>query len=103
MIAKFPDFFFRVGMMLDTRAFSDLPIKPKNLLCSFHPYNVQELIAFCINNPEYHIVSLIPGVSHVNGYCSKGFLFFLADGEKNPRLAHSEKRFVTLDDGSIVL
>jgi hypothetical protein len=89
--------------MLETSRFDNLSIKPNNLGGRFDPHRVNELIRFCYSNPEYHIVSALHKLNYVNGYSSKALTYFLADGDKNLRLAHTKKDSLTYRDGLIVL
>jgi hypothetical protein len=67
--------------------FDQIGIKPDTLSGIFYRPRIAELLKFCHENPEYHIVSMTKNYAIVNGYTSKGCFYFLAEGDTNPRLA----------------
>ena len=52
----------------------------------FGPHQTTELTRFCLNNDEYHIVSVMPGAVFENRYIPHARGFYLAKGDNNPNL-----------------
>ena len=92
----------RVELILDAEAFHKavriivdrdeilwLGFDPFSQIGSFRQRDVPSLLEFCVNNPEYHIVTYTSGHRYVNRYVPDQRVYMLATGDKNPYLAHN--------------
>ena len=80
-------FFRRVGLIYDYRKLEWLGFHLKdNLIGSFGEDDLKELLDFCGDNPEYHIVTVTHPGRYVNELIRGNDLYILADGDANPHL-----------------
>ena len=79
-------FFRRVGKMRFDD-FKDLAIKPDEPIGIFSRSRILELINFCRENPDYHVISVTKQGIFLNGYTSQAAYYCVGWGEVNPRLA----------------
>lgn len=67
--------------------FALLDITPDFRLGMFGPKRLPELVTFCKNNPEYHIISSLRHVSvDVNAVVEPAAFYMLGQGDQDPEL-----------------
>ena len=67
--------------------FALLDIVPDSCTGIFYPRRLPELILFCQNNPEYHIMSFLGDTFiDVNAMVEKASFYLLGRGDKDPDL-----------------
>ena len=93
MIYKdYHEFIRAVGLILNYQELTFLGFDPKVHVGSFGLEDLPQLEAFCAENPEYHIVSMGGGDYNYRNYIKRDCsLFFLADGDKNPKIVFEDK------------
>ncbi len=64
----------------------DLDIVPDIGLGLFFSYRLDELKQYCIDHPQYHIMSLLPLAITANKVVPSAQYFFLAEGDPDPDL-----------------
>lgn len=64
-----------------------LGLDPKSISGIFDRDDFRDLVAVCTEHPAYHVVSFLPSYVAVNYLEPTGIMFFLAEGNKDPRLA----------------
>ena len=75
----------RTGMMLNPSQFAALPFRPDNVCGAFGESQARQLLEFCGEHPEFHIISSTSGVFE-NRYVPHQNLYMLAEGDSNPNL-----------------
>ena len=79
--------FFRcTGLINDYREIEWLGFNLQNFCGLFYPRHLPDLTAFCAENEEYHIISVMPGHVYQNRCLEGASCYFLANGDKNPDL-----------------
>ncbi len=84
-IRTIKDFRQRTAPLLDYE-FENVTITPDTLIGLFHIDRLNELKAFCKNNPDYHIISVIDACLYFNKVTPHATKFLLAQGDPNPDL-----------------
>ena len=79
-------YFRRVGMICDFRELAWLGFDMGIYLSIFSQHLVPQLLTFCRENPEYHVVTSISAGRWVNKYVPDCRCYKLAKGDKNPNL-----------------
>jgi hypothetical protein len=64
----------------------DLDLIPDVELGGFFPHRLDELKRYCADNPEYHIISILPSAVKVNKPVPSARIYLLADGDADPSL-----------------
>ena len=79
-------FFARVGIVFDYRELAWLGFELGTDLSLFRLQHLPQLLAFCLANPDYHVVSSTAPGRLVNKYVPDCRSYRLAKGDKNPNL-----------------
>lgn len=75
-----------VGLLRDLKNTLGLDIAAS--ICGFVLQSrVGELLEFCRENQEYHVISVMNGV-YLNRYVPGATAFYVGDGDPNPKLKH---------------
>jgi hypothetical protein len=61
-------------------------IEPDSLIGHFFPSRLHELTQYCIDHPQYHIMSILPKQVKVNRPVEAARCYLLAEGDKDPDL-----------------
>ena len=77
-----------VGLIRCSEELKNLGIDSCDQHGHFFPKRAAELIQFCKQNHEYHIVSYMPNMK-INKFIPGASLYFLANGDPNPQLLYS--------------
>lgn len=86
IIHNYTEFKRRTAPLMDLD-FALLDIAPDFRLGMFGPKRLPELITFCKNNPEYHIISFLRHVSiDVNTVIEPAAFYMLGQGDQDPEL-----------------
>jgi hypothetical protein len=64
----------------------DLDIIPDDGLGRFLPNRLNELTQYCIDHPQYHIMSMMPSAVKVNRALPAARFYLLAEGDTDPDL-----------------
>lgn len=64
----------------------ELDIKPDYGLAFFFPHRLDELKQYCLDHPQYHIMSMLQAVTKVNKPVSGARFYQLATGDADPDL-----------------
>lgn len=64
----------------------DIDIAPDMGLAVFLPHRLAELKQYCIDHPQYHIMSILPSVIKVNRPVPGARFYLLAIGDTDPDL-----------------
>ncbi|MCX6118754.1 MAG: hypothetical protein NT027_14530 [Proteobacteria bacterium] len=67
----------------------DLEIKPDFPVGIFLPDRIDELKQYCINHPEYHIMSVLKSAVEVNAPVAGAHFYYLATGDANPDIFYT--------------
>lgn len=86
LLVDINEFFNRVGIIGHYEELEWLGFIVDNFGGSFWPERVTELQRFCLENPEYHIVTYTDSGRYANKYVAGKGLYRLAKGDKNPSL-----------------
>lgn len=81
------EFRARVGMIEDYLELEWLGFKLNNICGIFRSQDLPNLIAFCRDHPNYHIVSSLGSGRYINKYDPSARSYALANGDKNRSLA----------------
>ncbi len=79
-------YFRRVGMISDFRELAWLGFDMGIYLSIFPQHLAAQLLTFCRENPEYHVVTSVDPGRWVNKYVPDCRCYKLANGDKNPNL-----------------
>ena len=79
-------YFRRVGMISDFRELAWLGFDMGIYLSIFSQHLTAQLLTFCRENPEYHVVTSVDPGRWVNKYVPDCRCYKLANGDKNPNL-----------------
>ena len=77
-------YFRRVGMISDFRELAWLGFDMGIYLSIFPQHLAAQLLTFCRENPEYHVVTSVDPGRWVNKYVPDCRCYKLANGDKNP-------------------
>ncbi len=80
----FKEFFQRVKTISDYYRLWDMGFRTQSIAGMFFPTDVPELLAFCEEDPRYHLTSALPGGIIVNRYDTRGGCHKLAEGDNDP-------------------
>ena len=80
-------FYRRTGTILNANELIWLGLKADDLTAIFGESEVNILLEFCKDNPEYHIVTIAEQGRLENRYVPGKRVHYLAKGDKNPNLA----------------
>ena len=80
------EFYCKAGILSSMEELEEIGIEPPDAVGSFRRSRVEELIAFCKENPTYHIVTRINSYLTVNRFVDGDYIFKLANGDNNPNL-----------------
>ena len=86
LILHMENFVHRVGLIYDYDELWWIGLKPRSLSGSFGPQCCVELIQFCAENRDYHIVSSVSPGRYINRYEPGDHIYFLANGDNSPNL-----------------
>ena len=86
LIVDISDFIRRVGFVNSYLELEWLGFKTESYGGSFRARRLPELVAFCAENPEYHIITYTDLGRIANKYVPDKDLYMLANGDKNPSL-----------------
>ena len=86
VIVDVDEFYSRVGMIASYLELSWLGLETDLCFSFFWGHQIQRLLHFCFENPEYHIVSSNTPGRLVNRYLPDAQTYKLAKGDKNPNL-----------------
>lgn len=81
------DFCEQVRLLRQRDKLWALGLDPKSISGIFDRDDLRDLAAVCMEHPAYHVVSFLRGSLVVNRLEPAGFMFFLAEGNKDPSLA----------------
>lgn len=85
------EFRIRTGFVMDLD-FEFLDIVPSTRLGCFARSRLSELVDFCQNNPEYHIISHLRRVPiKVNAVVEAAAFYLLGEGDADPELMYVRK------------
>ncbi len=85
------EFRLRAGLLMDLD-FALLGITPTTQLGFFSRNRLAELLAYCRNNPEYHIVSFLQDAPFkVNAVVEDAAFYMLGQGDSDPELMYAPK------------
>lgn len=76
----------QVGMIFHVPDLKQLGLQTENIGGAFRGDDVDDLLDFCAQNPQFHVVTSLGKGMYVNRYHSKGLSFFLANGDRSPDL-----------------
>lgn len=78
------EFIRRVRWISDHERLERLGFTTCSPMGSFFPSAAQQLLDFCAEHPEYHVVSYLGDGIFVNHYDPNAGVYKLADGDKDP-------------------
>lgn len=78
------------GRITDSIMLEALALHPSTRKGMFQPEQLPELLSFCEENPEYHIISVVNQLMFVNKMKDNGIVFYLGNGDKTENLYYSE-------------
>ena len=79
------EFLNRTAIILDFE-FEDINLIPNSPAGMFDNHRLEELKRFCVQNPVYHIVSVVNAGLYFNKPIPDAQTFYLAEGDSNPDL-----------------
>lgn len=82
------EFYQLVKPIHDREKLWALGLDPKSCTGVFDRSDIRDLASFCDANPAYHVVSWLRSRRTVNYLEPTGFRFYLAQGNRDPRLAY---------------
>ncbi len=88
LYSDFGEFYSDVGLLGHIDDFEGLQIRPCRLLGSFDEHRLPELIAFCENNPRFHIISCMDEGALLNKFDEDGLFFKLGKGDSDPKIVY---------------
>jgi hypothetical protein len=80
----FSEFFDTVGLIIDQRRLRALGLQIENVTGTISPHEIEDVLDFCAQNPQYHVVSMIGEGIFLNRYDPRGDRFQLCDGDNDP-------------------
>ena len=86
IIENMVEFSKRVGMIDFAEDVEPLGFKLVSVTATFGDREIESLISFCNENPQYHIVTEISSFVYRNKYVPEGDCWHIADGDANPNL-----------------
>lgn len=81
---SYSDFFDNTKMIFDFFRLRSMGLEPDSFLGTFFPNKMTEVLDFCSQHPDFHIVSAVAGGLLVNRYDARGTVFQLAEGDASP-------------------
>ena len=86
LMVDFNKFYSRVGLVGSHLELEWLGFKTESYGGTFWARRLPELFAFCVANPDYHIITYTDLGRIANKYVPDKDLYLLAKGDKNPSL-----------------
>ena len=78
------EFWKRTAILVDYE-FEDVDLIPSSVF-GFDRHRLDELVRFCAENPDYHIISLVNACLYFNKIMPNASTFYLGQGDSNPDL-----------------
>ncbi len=75
----------RTSVLVDYE-FEDVNIIPDSIIGVFNHHRLEELLKFCKENPDYHIISEVSYSLYFNKVLPQAEQFYLGQGDANPDL-----------------
>ena len=82
----YSDFMKRIGLLFGPRQMSVIGIPPDEIWGTFWESSSSMLLAFCKENPTYHILTSTGPGRFENRYIPGQKFYLLGEGDKNPNL-----------------
>lgn len=80
----YQEFMNKTGMVMGFIRVRRLGFNADTIAGSFRPDSMEEVLDFCAQSSQFHIVSYLGEGVFINRYDEKGGLFFLANGDRDP-------------------
>lgn len=81
---SYSEFVRDVKIIFDPMRLKSLGLELGEAMGSFWPSEMEDVLDFCAQNPEFHIVSSMGEGIFINRYDTRGKLFNLAEGDSDP-------------------
>ena len=86
LIVNYDEFYRRVGLVTNYYDLEWLGFSGHDFAGSFNSCHLPQLLTFCDQNPDHHIVSVVAPGRYVNKFVKGSRSYKLADKDKDPSI-----------------
>lgn len=88
LFTDYSQFIDHIGMLISSESFEPLTISPCTQFGHFDRKRVDDLLAFCLANPDFHIASRLNPNVVINRLALGAKTFYLASGDRDSHIIY---------------